>query len=115
VPFPALLLRPDINSPGNVAQIYAEATGIPDNGLNVIGLPFVSDPRSGVAPSLVTEDWLEFWLDLNGENGTVPGVSDAAFVSLAPDKLSLSWTFSQTAPGIGTARMICRLIHTAVR
>jgi hypothetical protein len=115
VAFPPLALRPDPLGIDGVSQLYAEALGIPANGPNVIGLPFLSDPRSGIDPSLVDEDWLEFWIDMNGEQGTVSGVQDAAFVSLAPDKLSVTISFLQTVPGVGEARVICRVIHTVVR
>jgi hypothetical protein len=112
VSFPNLARRPDPESPDGLSVLYAEAIGVPDDGNNTFELPFVS---AGVDPALVDADWLEFDVFLNGDDGTIPGVDGAVFIGLAANKVDCTVNFNQTAPGVGTARMVCRLIHSVER
>jgi hypothetical protein len=112
VPFPNLTLRPDQNSPGGVSTSYAQATGIPDNGNNAFNVPFLA---AGVDPNLLDEDWFEVTVVLNGQQGLAAGVTGVTFVSWGADRETLTLNFTQTAPGVGQALVIVRLIHTIER
>lgn len=112
MPFPDLQPKPDPNSPTGAATLYAEAEGIPDDGDNTFGLPFVG---LGIDPSLIDERWLQYWADIDGWQGTVPGVTQLTFVSLDPNKELITFNFSQLNPGLGTCRLTIRLVHSTVR
>jgi hypothetical protein len=112
VPFPNLTLRPDTQAPLGVAQLWAEATGVPDNGPNTFALPFVDQPPSGsgIAPEEIQEDWLEVIVTPLGAGvtGATPG---APFLSA--DKQFVTIDF--TADGIAAANVIIRLYHSLER
>jgi hypothetical protein len=91
---------------GSNSTMYAEVTGVPDNGNNVIGLPWVDQ---GIPPSQVEEDWIEFRVEALG-----PSVTGASVVggSLSPDKRSITLNFSQS--GGDAAILSANLIHTEI-
>lgn len=112
MPFPDLTLVPDVlKGGGSVLLLAAEATGVPDNGNNTFGLPFVA---AGVDPALV--DPSRMVIEVEPDPGRpaggslLPGVEDARFVSLSPDKTQLTLAFSQTA--VGNARVTVTVNHT---
>lgn len=103
--FPALNPKPDTRrGPGATSTIWAEATGIPANGPNVIALPFISE---GVAPDDINEDWIDLRISALG-----PSVIGASFVSLAPDKQSMTINFVQAGADQATVR--CRIYHSEI-
>jgi hypothetical protein len=84
--------------------IWAEAEGVPSDGANVIGLPFIDN---GVEPSLVDENWMDIRVEALG-----PLVTSSSFVSLSPDKTQLTLDFTQG--GADQARVTVALIHTII-
>jgi len=110
--FPNLTLRPDARAPLGVAQLWAEATGIPVNGANTFTIPFVDQPPSGsgIAPDEIEEDWLQVTVTPLGAgvSGAVPGVP-----LLSADKRFMTINF--TADGLAQANVIVRLYHSIER
>jgi hypothetical protein len=87
------------------STLWAEAEGVPANGDNVIGLPFIG---LGINPiHWINEDWLDVRVEALG-----PSVSCARFVSLAPDGSSVTISFDQS--GSDQARVTVAIIHTVV-
>lgn len=79
--------------------LHSEATGVPDNGNNTFAL--------GLDPEVVDEDWLELEVDLGGS------VTDAAFVSMSPDKTQITMSFVQG--GVDAVTVRAKQKHTIVR
>ncbi len=108
MPFPDLDPKADTRGgdADGASTLWASATGVPDNGANVIGLPFVDN---GVDPDQIQEDWMDVRIDANGPSITaanpVPG-------SLSADKKSFTVDFTQA--GLDTATVTVNLIHTLV-
>jgi hypothetical protein len=102
MPFPALV--PITYDNGNVSDQVAEATGVLDNGNNVIALPWVGQ---GVDPSLIDLKRIEFRVEALGPS--IQAVSEGA---LSPDKLSVTLVAVQ----VGTDQAIVKatLNHTIV-
>jgi hypothetical protein len=112
VSFPDLQLVPDLlKNAGDCLPYSAEATGVPDNGPNTIGLPFV---EGGVEPDLLLEGRLLIFVcpDPSRPAGgsAHPGVTDCRFVSLSPDKTEIVLDFAQS--GTGDAHVCVQLLHT---
>ncbi len=112
MPVPDLVLRPDPNSPTGQADLWAENTGPPLNGLNNIGIPFIDDPPAGagIDPGVVDEDWMVVEVEPLG-----PGVSAASPASpfLAPDRRSVNINF--TADGVTQATVRIIIPHSTIR
>lgn len=87
-----------------VSDIVAEATGQPDNGVQTVGLPFVSQ---GIDPTIIDEEWLQIRCDALG-----PSVTGCTFVSLAADKLSMDLSFTQSGTDQATVKVT--LIHSVI-
>jgi hypothetical protein len=107
MPFPSLQPRTDSRQGthnNGQSTIWAEAEGVPDDGDNVIGLPFLA---LGIQPFLINEDWLDVRVEALG-----PSVSCARFVSLAPDGTSVTINFDQG--GGDQARVTVGIMHTVV-
>lgn len=112
MPFPDLTLFTNVLAgPGAVLLYAAEGTGIPDNGDNVIGLPFVA---AGVPPDLIDASRIKVYVEFDpgrpSGGSLAPGVTDCRFVSLSADKTELTLNFAQS--GVGTARVTVELNHT---
>lgn len=112
MPFPNLQLRTDPRAPAGVAQLWAEATGIPDNGPNTFELPFVDQPPAGagIDPDEIEEDWL--WIIVDPLGAGVTGATPGAPL-LSADKRFITINF--TADGVSQARVIVRLYHSIER
>jgi len=54
---PAATLKLDASRPEGVALHYAETEGVPDGGLNIIGIPFVA---AGINPDEITPGFIHF-------------------------------------------------------
>ena len=111
--FPDLELVPDVlKGPGEFLPSVAEATGVPVAGSNAIGLPFVG---AGVDSELIdpTRMRISVELDPGRTAGTtnLPGVDDCTWVSLAPDKLSMTLSLTNST-GTGNCRITVELVHT---
>jgi hypothetical protein len=105
MPFPDLQPRTDNRKgPGGTSVIWAEADGVPDNGANTFGLPFLSE---GVDPAVIDEDWIDVRVDALG-----PSVTGAQFVSLSPDKTQMTINFTQV--GADQARVRVQLLHSLI-
>lgn len=105
MPFPDLQPRPDARKgPGGQSVIWAEATGVPDNGDNTFALPFISE---GVDPAAIDEDWLDVRVAADG-----PSITGAAFVSLSADKTQMTINFTQG--GADQATVTVSIIHSIV-
>jgi hypothetical protein len=103
--FPDLTPREDNRQGGrSPSTIWAEAEGVPANGANTFGLPFIAE---GIQPSLVDEDWLDIRVE-----GLGPSIKSSSFVSLAADKQSMTLNFEQV--GTDQARVTVALIHTVI-
>lgn len=112
--FPALVLTPNtLAGPGATMPYSAEATGVPDAGANVIALPFVA---AGIPPDLVDPTRIKIYFDPDPDRpaggSLAPGVTDVRYVSIAPDKSTITLDFAQSAPGVGTCRLNLELDHT---
>lgn len=110
--FPDLTLRPDTQAPLGVAQLWAEATGVPVNGANTFAIPFVDQPPvgSGIVPAEIQENWLEVLVTPLGAGvtGATPGVP-----LLSADKRFMTIVF--VADGVTQANVIVRLYHSLER
>jgi hypothetical protein len=104
MPFPSPLVPLTERGGTKLSTIVCQATGVPDPGNNVVGLPWVGQ---GVDPSLIELDWIDFRCEAQG-----PSVLGAAPVSLSPDKTSVTINFSQT--GGDAALLRATLKHTIV-
>lgn len=104
MPFPDLLPRTDPRNAEGESDIWAEATGVPDNGNNTFELPFISQ---GVLPDAINEDWLQIIVQPLG-----PSVTGATFVSLSADKRFLTLNFAQG--GGDQCRVTVNSIHTLI-
>jgi len=103
--FPNLQPKVDLRQgPGGQSVIWAEATGVPVNGANTIGLPFISQ---GVKPGDIDTDWIDIRVDALG-----PSIRGATFVSLAPDKQSMVMNFTQLGGDQATVRV--RIYHSEI-
>lgn len=88
-------------------SLRAEATVIPDNGMNTFTLPFVD---GGIPAEIITEDDLKVEVKARG-----PGIHSAVFVdgSLSVDKEQLTIDICQTLAS--QAFVAVTLKHTLVR
>lgn len=103
--FPDLDPRPDDRGGiSGASTLWAEATGLPDNGNNTFELPFIG---LGVPPAAITEDWLEISVQPIG-----PSITGVDFVSLSADKRFLTLNFAQG--GADEARVTVEVVHTLV-
>ena len=103
--FPDLQPRPDDRQgPSGASELWAEATGLPDNGNNTFMLPFIG---LGVNPAAITEDWLNITIQPLG-----PSITGATFVSLSGDKQFMTLNFVQG--GADQARVTVEVIHSLV-
>jgi len=103
--FPDLLPKPDLRKgPSGESEIWAENTGVPVNGDNVIGIPFIAN---GIDPDDIDADWLDVLVEALG-----PSITASAFVSLAPDKQSVTINITQT--GGDSARIRISVIHSLI-
>ena len=103
--FPDLTPRADLRQgPGGESTLWAEATGVPDNGNNTFALPFVAN---GIEPSQIDANWIKIVAVALGSS-----VSGAAFVSLSADKTEITVSFVQS--GADSVRLTARLTHTMV-
>lgn len=100
--FPALY-----PTPGH--PMRAKALGAPNNGNETIPIPWV--PLLGYDPALVTKANLSIGM----RPGNVAGVSAVKFVSLAPDKSSITVEFTTSTPGVGTCFLTVDLQHSQTR
>ena len=91
--FPDLVLR----APNS---LWAEATGVPVDGLNTFALGF--DPR------LVQEDWIFIVVDALGAS-----VIHVEYVGVSADRTQITLDFTQT--GTDACRVIVQLVHTVIR
>jgi len=89
MPIPDLTLKPDTRGgdPNGKSTIFAVGTGVPVNGNNTFGLPFVAN---GIPPDQIDENWLSVRPQALG-----PSVTGATFVSLSPDKQSMTLSVVQ--------------------
>lgn len=88
----------------------AKAIGVPDNGNETFGIPWV--PFMGMDPAQIDEENLELTVV---QSTLAPGVTSARLVSLAADKSSITVDFTQTVPGTGRCMVICSLKHSLPR
>jgi hypothetical protein len=96
MPFPDLQLKSDpAKGPGGTQQLFAEGTGVPDNGNNTFLIPFVA---AGVNPAEVDPEKMKIFVDPDPTRAN-PGVTDARFVSLSPDRTQLTMSFVQSGAG----------------
>jgi hypothetical protein len=102
MPFPNLSPKPERIS-GYDSTLVCENTGVPDNGDNVIGLPWVGQ---GIDPGLIEEDWIDFRVEAQG-----PSVTGASVVSIASDKQSVTINFTQTG---GDAAMVRATLKSTI-
>jgi len=112
MPFPDLILKPDPESPGGQAALWAVGVGVPDPGANTFLLPFINQPPLGSAidPALVDADWLEINVDPLGAGVTSV---DLGVPLLSPDKQFMTLVFG--ADGVAAARVTVQLHHTIHR
>lgn len=109
--FPNLVLLPDVTTRRGVAQLWAQATGVPDNGLNTFEIPFV-DPLPGgsqIDPDLIFNSANSLKIIVTP---LAPGVSGVVLGSplLSADKRFMTLNF--TADGIAQATVLVRLFHS---
>jgi hypothetical protein len=110
MPIPDLVPMPDTaKGPAGIQNQFAEATGIPSNGNNTFGIPFIG---LGVNPSEVDPDKMKIFVRPSRVN---PGVTDADFVALSADKTQMTMSFVQAAPGVGECRVVVQLQHSVTR
>ena len=102
MPFPNL--APFVYENGDTSDQVAQAQGVPDNGNNVIGLPWVGQ---GVNPDLIELGRIKFRVE-----GLGPSVQLATEVSIAPDKTTVTLNFDQT--GADEAIVTATLHHTII-
>lgn len=110
--FPDLQIVQNQLNPGTPLLYVAEAQGVPVAGVNVVGLPFLG---LGVDPDLIDPKRMTIDVDIDPDRpagGTLnPGVTDVKFVSIAPDKSSISLSFTNDT-GTGVCRLVLQLEHT---
>ena len=111
MPFPNLALKTDPSSPLGVAQLWAEATGVPDNGNNTFSIPFINPAPAGagIDPDYVDDDWFVFYV-IPADPALVTG---ATWVSLSADKQFVTMNFA--ADGVTAATLILNLAWSANR
>jgi hypothetical protein len=110
VSFPDLQPRPDTyKAPPQIQLMFAEATGVPDDGNNTFAIPFIG---LGVRPSEVDPDKMKIFVQFSQDN---PGVTNAEFVSLSADKTMMTLDFTQTAPGTGECTVVVQIQHSITR
>jgi hypothetical protein len=110
MPFPALQPRTDTRrGVGGVAELWAEATGVPDNGVNTIPLPFLA---MGVPFDQIDEDWLMIKVDPTTTPSSVMGFSYVPGSLAASNKQSIQVDFDQT--GADPCLMIVSVVHSLV-
>ena len=97
-------LDPKTWANGVVSNQVCEATGVPINGNNVIGLPWVDQ---GIDPTLIELDRIDFRVEAQGSS-----VTGSAEVSIAPDKKSVTLSFVQSGGDAAIVR--AWLAHTEI-
>lgn len=111
MPFPALQPRTDTRQgPGGVAQLWAEAVGVPDNGVNTIALPFL-DPM-GVPFDQLDEDWITIQVRQTTSPSSVAGASYVPGSLAASNKQSIQIDFDQG--GLDPCLVIVSVVHSVV-
>ena len=108
--FPDLQRRVDPNAPDGFSALFMNGVGVPVNGANVIGIPFVDDPPlgSGLDPDDIDDDWLVIEVVPLGA-----GVTGASYGSISADKRFITINFQ--ADGISQAQVTVQLIHSEIR
>jgi len=108
--FPDLIRKVDPNAPDGQAALFLSGEGVPVNGANVIGIPFVDDPPagSGLDPEDIDDDWLVIEVVPLGA-----GVTGASYGSISADKRFVTINFQ--ADGVSQARVTIQLIHSEIR
>lgn len=110
MPMPAFTPVVDSTKADGLSELFAESDGIPDGGNETLAIPFVDN---GFPPLELQANFLKIFLE-PGRGATV-GVTDLVFVSLSADRRFITLNFTQTAPGIGTARVVIQIQHTIDR
>ncbi len=100
--FPGLL--PITYDNGVQSNQVCERVGVPDNGNNVIALPWVGQ---GIPAALIDLDRIEFRVEALGAS-----VTGATVVSLSADKTSATLSYAQS--GLNSARTRATLHHTTI-
>jgi len=100
---PALLPRLDTRFGGaHLSENFCGDQSVPVNGANVYTLPYLGQ---GIPASGIQAEYLQIWVFAKG-----PSVTNAVFVSLAPDKTSI--TINITQIGADQAEVVVENIHT---
>jgi hypothetical protein len=102
MPIPDLI--PITYDNGDESDQVCESTGVPVNGANVIGLPWVGQ---GVDPTLIDLKRIKFRVEALG-----PSVQLASEGALSPDKLSVTLNFIQVGADQATVNAV--LNHTII-
>lgn len=95
------------------SELWADATGVPDNGPNTFQIPFALSPAlggAGIPPDKVDEDWLK--IDVISLSADVSACVAGAPL-LSADKLSMTLNFTQAGAGQCTVRV--QLVHSLTR
>ncbi len=101
MPFPDLAMRTD-------GVLWAEATGVPDDGDNTFLLPFVD---SGLPPNNLDEDWLIIIPQKLGPSVVSTNLPVGPLLSL--DKRFMTLNFVQA--GADSLTLTVFMVHTLVR
>lgn len=107
MPFPALTKLAN-------GALTSEATGVPDDGVNVIttNLDLNAHFAPGPAPAAILDP---NFLKIEVSPGAAPGVSGFTFVSAAADFSTVTLDFRQTAPGVGNCTVRVSILNTDAR
>jgi len=105
MPFPALTKLAN-------SALTSEATGVPDDGPNVIATNLVLNANfaPGAAPAQILDP---NFLKIEVSPGAVVGVSGFTFVANAPDFSTVTLDFRQT--GVGNCTVRVSLLNTDAR
>ena len=93
----------------NTAALTAQASGIPDDGVNVIS---VALDLTGVPASVLDDNFITVQLE---PDASAPGVTAYSYVSRASDLSTLTLNITQKAPGYGRCRIRVTVINTDTR
>lgn len=110
MPMPGFTLVTDSTKADGFSELFSESEGIPDGGNETLSIPYVDN---GFPPAELQENFLKIFLEPG--RGVAAGVTDLAFVSLSADRRFITLDFTQTAPGVGTARVVIQIQHTIDR
>lgn len=110
MPMPAFAPVTDSTKADGISELFAESEGVPDGGNETLSIPYVDN---GFPPAELQANFLKIFMEPG--RGATSGVTDLAFVSLSADRRFITLDFTQTAPGIGTARVVIQIQHTIDR